>query len=68
MNARRAISLLTLLAFLPLATGCATQKTAAPATDPVIPDELTPDEALLRHTQVRIEGYTTQSNGFHEWA
>ena len=68
MHARRAISLLTLLAFLPLATGCSTQKAVAPETDPVTPDEVTPDEALLVDSRVRIEGYTTHSDGFRDWA
>jgi hypothetical protein len=67
MRFHRAINILTLAAFLPLAVGCSTQKAVTPETDPAVPAEVTPDEAFLLSSQVRIEGYTTNSDGFREW-
>ena len=58
------IHLITLIAFLPLAVGCSSQKTRTlfldsdPDSASVIPDSDKP---------VRIIGYSLRADGFHEW-
>lgn len=64
MRARRFISLLNLLSFLPFAVGCSVHKTESmflesdPDSASVIPDSDEP---------VRIIGYNLRADGFHEW-
>jgi len=62
MHARRVISLVTLLAFLPLATGCASHK--------VIPLDSDPDPAadpLEAGKAIAITAYTTHAEGTQSW-
>jgi hypothetical protein len=62
MGARRVISLVTLLAFLPLATGCSSHK--------AIPLDSDPDPAadpLEAGKAIAITGYTTHAEGTQSW-
>jgi len=62
MRTHRAISVLLLVSFLPLATGCTSQVTVALESDP---DSWV--EALSFDEPVAISGYTTRSGGFSHW-
>lgn len=63
MTARRLISLVTLLSFLPLAVGCSSQKSIALDSNPG--SEADP---LRGGKSVRISGYTSTVNGYQEWS
>jgi hypothetical protein len=64
MRTRRAISILVLATFLPLATGCSARRTTYIRDDPVT-DETT--AKLARGDEIWVAGYTTRSDGFHPW-
>lgn len=64
MRTRSAISLLTLIAFLPLAAGCSTSRTSY-VQDDVVTDETT--AKLASGERVWITGYTTRIDGHHRW-
>jgi len=65
MQTRSAISLFTLIAFLPWATGCSTARTSY-VQDDVVSDRTT--SKLASGDQVWISGYTTSFDGFHRWS
>ena len=62
MRFQRAVSVLALVSFLPLAFGCSKQTTNALDTDLGGPNALLSDEQ-----PVRIAGYTDHEGQFHEW-
>jgi hypothetical protein len=62
MRFRRAVSVLVLAAFLPLAVGCSSQRTVRMDSDP---GDTSPAAASNQPT--KISGYTTTDSEFHEW-
>jgi len=66
MRFHRAISVLTLAAFLPLAAGCSTQTTRQLHSDPGDERAASADDWLAEE-RVPIAGYTLQDGRFHEW-
>jgi hypothetical protein len=64
MQIRSAISILVLLAFLPVAVGCSAQRTSYIRDDPVT-DETT--ARLAAGQEVWVSGYTTRTGGFQRW-
>ena len=64
MQTRTLISVLTLIAFLPLATGCSSPQTVRVENDPAA------DETAVRLNEgkpVEIVGYSTWSDGYESW-
>lgn len=64
MRYRSLISVVSLLAFLPVAAGCANHTTS------FIQDDLVTDETtakLADGDEVWISGYTTRIGGYHRW-
>lgn len=64
MRTRAAVSVLTLAAFLPLATGCSSYRTSYVQND-MVTDQTT--ARLAEGEGVQISGYTTRTDGFHRW-
>ena len=64
MRARSILAVLTLVAFLPVATGCAATRTAW-VHDDFVTDSTT--AKLAAGDEVWITGYTTRSDGFRRW-
>ena len=62
MRTHRAIALLTMVSFLPLAAGCSAETTVVLGTDPD-----TRAEVVSFDEPVAISGYTTRHGGFRHW-
>jgi hypothetical protein len=63
MRFHRAINVLILAAFLPLATGCTNRRTIEIDSDPS-----SPDHELPKYEPFEIEGYTLKSGQHFEWS
>jgi hypothetical protein len=64
MQNRRLITVLALIAFLPVAAGCSTTRTVPVGTDPAAAEAVA---ELQAGAQVKISGYTRTSDGYHDW-
>jgi hypothetical protein len=64
MQTRRLITIMTLIAFLPLAVGCSATRTVALDSDPASADVIS---KLQSGEPVKILGYTRASGGYRRW-
>ncbi|RKZ16695.1 hypothetical protein DRQ53_05620 [bacterium] len=65
MQTRRLLTLLTLIAFLPLALGCSNRYSVTAESDPA---ESTAAATLQAGESVNISGYTRPSDGYRDWS
>lgn len=64
MQTRRLITVLTLIAFLPVAAGCSRTRAVTLDSDPASADALS---QLRSGEPVKISGYTRASGGYRKW-